>query len=126
MSAVTKEQVIEFLSNMKIKELADMVKELEDLWGVEAAVGGGAVMMAAGPAPVAAAEQTEFDVVMTSFGDNKINVIKVVRELTGLGLKEAKAKVEELPSVVKEKVSKEDAEATKAKLVEAGATVEVK
>jgi len=126
MSAVTKEQVKEYLSNMTIKDLADFVTELEDSWGVKAATGGGMMMMAAAADAPAAVEQTEFNVVMTSFGGNKIQVIKVVRELTGLGLKEAKAKVEEAPTAIKEGVSKDEAEDLKAKLEEAGATIEIK
>lgn len=127
MSAVTKDQVKEFLSNMTIKQLADFVTELEDAWGVKAATGGGMMMMAAAASDApAAVVQTEFNVVMTSFGGNKIQVIKVVRELTGLGLKEAKAKVEEIPATIKEAVSKEEAEDLKAKLEEAGATIEIK
>jgi large subunit ribosomal protein L7/L12 len=128
MSDITKDQVKEFLGNMKIKELADFVKELEEEWGVEAAVGGGAVVVAAaGDAGGAAeAEQTEFDVVMTSFGPKKIQVIKAIREITSLGLKEAKALVEGAPCPVKEAVSKDDAEEIKGKLEEAGATIEIK
>lgn len=126
MSEITKDQVKEFLGNMKIKELADFVKELEDEWGVEAAVGGGAVVVAAGGEAAAAEEQTEFDVVMTSFGAKKIGVIKAIRGITGLGLKEAKAMVEGAPIAVKEGVSKEEAEDVKAKLEEAGASVEIK
>jgi len=126
MSAVTKEQVKEYLSNMTIKDLADFVTELEDSWRVKAATGGGMMMMAAAADAPAAVEQTEFNVVMTSFGGNKIQVIKVVRELTGLGLKEAKAKVEEAPTAIKEGVSKDEAEDLKAKLEEAGATIEIK
>jgi large subunit ribosomal protein L7/L12 len=127
MSDITRDQVKEFLGNMRIKELADFVKELEEEWGVEAAVGGGAVMMAA-PAEggAAAAEQTEFDVHMASFGDKKIQVIKAVRQITGLGLKEAKALVESAPVAIKEAISKDDAEAIKTQLEEAGASVEVK
>ncbi len=124
---ITKEQVIEFLSNLSVMAMADLVKELEDKWGVEAAAGG-AVMMA-GPAAAAAPveEQTEFDVVLESFGDKKINVIKAVREaIPGLGLKEAKTLVESAPAAVKEAVSKEEAESLKKKLEEAGATVKLK
>jgi large subunit ribosomal protein L7/L12 len=128
MSDITKDQVKEFLGNMKIKELADFVKELEEEWVVEAAVGGGAVVVAAaGDAGGAAeAEQTEFDVVMTSFGPKKIQVIKAIREITSLGLKEAKALVEGAPCPVKEAVSKDEAEDIKGKLEEAGATIEIK
>jgi len=127
MAEVSWDQVKDFLSNLTIKELADKVKELEDEWGVEAAVGGGAVVMAAADGGGAAAEeQTEFDAVMTSFGPKKIQVIKAVRELTGLGLKDAKALVEGVPVAIKEGVSKEDAEAIKEKIEEAGGVVEVK
>jgi large subunit ribosomal protein L7/L12 len=128
MSDITKDQVKEFLGNMKIKELADFVKELEEEWGVEAAVGGGAVVVAAAgdAGGGAAAEQTEFDVIMTSFGAKKIQVIKAIREITSLGLKEAKALVEGAPCPVKEAVSKDEAEDIKGKLEEAGATIEIK
>jgi large subunit ribosomal protein L7/L12 len=128
MSDITKDQVKDFLGNMKIKELADFVKELEEEWGVEAAVGGGAIVMAAGgdAGGGAAAEQTEFDVVMTSFGAKKIQVIKAIREITSLGLKEAKALVEGAPCPVKEGVSKDEAEEIKGKLEEAGASIEIK
>lgn len=114
------------LSLKEAKELSDYLK---DVHGIEPAAGGGAVVMAAGGADgagEAAAEQTEFDVVLESFGDQKIGVIKVVRALTGLGLKEAKEAVEGAPSKVKEGVSKEDAEKAKADLEEAGATVAIK
>lgn len=128
MADITRDQVKEYLSNMSIKDLADFVKELEDAWGVEAATGGGAVMMAA-PADgggAAAAEQTEFDVVMTSFGAKKIQVIKAIRQITGLGLKEAKGMVEGVPVAVKEGVSKDDAAKLKEELEAAGASVEIK
>jgi large subunit ribosomal protein L7/L12 len=128
MADITREQVKDYLSNMSIKDLADFVKELEDAWGVEAAVGGGAVVMAAAGdgGGAAAAEQTEFDVVMTSFGAKKIQVIKAIRGITGLGLKEAKAMVEGVPVAVKEAVSKDDAEKLKEELEAAGASVEIK
>ena len=128
MSDITRDQVKEFLGNMRIKELADFVKELEEEWGVEAAVGGGAVVMAgpAGDGAGAVEEQTEFDVVMSSYGDKKIQVIKAVRQLSGLGLKEAKDLVESAPCTVKEAVSKDEAEEVKKALEEAGASVEVK
>ena len=126
MSEITREQVKEFLGNMRIKELADFVKELEDEWGVEAAVGGGAVVVA-GPADAAVAEeQTEFDVVMQSYGDKKIQVIKAIRQISGLGLKDAKDLVESAPCTVKEAVSKDEAEEVKKALDEAGASVEIK
>ena len=120
--AVTKEEVVEFISNMTVLELSEFIKELEDKFGVSAAA---AVAVAAGPVE-AAEEKTEFDVILTAAGAGKINVIKVVREVTGLGLKEAKAIVDEAPKAVKEKISKADAEALKAKLEEAGASVEIK
>ena len=126
--SVTKEQVVEFISNMTVLELAEFIKELEEKFGVSAAAPVAAVAaapVAGGDAP-AAEEKTEFDVVLTSAGGNKINVIKVVRALTGLGLKEAKAKVDEAPSVIKEAAAKTDAEDAKKQLEEAGATVELK
>lgn len=127
MADVTKEQVVEFLSNLSVMEISELVTELEDKWGVEASA---AVAVAAGPAAAgggaAAEEQTEFDVVMTSFGDKKIQVIKAVRSETGLGLKEAKELVESAPATVKEALSKEDAEKVKEALEEAGASVELK
>ncbi|GAW92103.1 50S ribosomal protein L7/L12 [Calderihabitans maritimus] len=120
-------EIIETVKGMTVLELAELVKALEEEFGVTAAA---PVAMAAAPAPGAAEaaqeEQTEFDVILTSPGDKKINVIKVVREITGLGLKDAKALVDEAPKPVKEKVSKEEAEAIKAKLEEAGASVELK
>ena len=121
---MTKEQIMEAIEKMTVLELSEMVKALEEKFGVSAAA-----PMAVAAAPVAAAvaeEQTEFDVILTGAGAAKINVIKVVRELTGLGLKEAKDLVDGAPKAVKEKISKSDAEAVKAKLVEAGASVEVK
>ncbi len=124
---MTKEQIMEAIEQMTVLELSELVKALEEKFGVSAAA---PVAMAAAPAAGAAAaaaeEQTEFDVILTNAGAGKINVIKVVREVTGLGLKEAKDLVDGAPKPVKEKVSKADAEAIKAKLVEAGATVEVK
>ena len=126
--SVTKEQVVEFISNMTVLELAEFIKELEEKFGVSAAapVAAVAAAPAAGADAPAAEEKTEFDVVLTSAGGNKINVIKVVRALTGLGLKEAKAKVDEAPSVIKEAAAKADAEDAKKQLEEAGATVEMK
>jgi large subunit ribosomal protein L7/L12 len=126
--SVTKEQVVDFISNMTVLELAEFIKELEEKFGVSAAAPVAAVAaapVAGGDAP-AAEEKTEFDVVLSSAGGNKINVIKVVRALTGLGLKEAKAKVDEAPSVIKEAAAKADAEDAKKQLEEAGATVELK
>ncbi len=127
MSDLTKEQVIDFLSNMPVMELAGLVKDLEDKWGVSAAAP--VAVAAAGPAGDAAAaeEKTEFDVVLKSFGEKKINVIKAVRELvSGLGLKEAKTMVEGAPTTVKEAVSKEEAEEAVKKLKDAGADAEMK
>ncbi len=124
--SVTKEQVIEFIENMTVLELADFVKELEDKFGVSAAA---PVAMMAGPVAGGAeeaAEQTEFDVILQGAGDKKVQVIKAVREITGLGLKEAKALVDGAPAPVKEGVAKEEAEQLKAKLEEVGAIVEVK
>ncbi|MGL5512570.1 MAG: 50S ribosomal protein L7/L12 [Sporomusa sp.] len=122
---MTKEQIMEAIEQMTVLELSEMVKALEEKFGVSAAA---PVAVAAAPVAAAAAaeEQSEFDVILTSPGAGKINVIKVVREVTGLGLKEAKDLVDAAPKAVKEKISKADAEALKAKLVEAGATVEVK
>ena len=126
MADITKEQVVEFIANMTVLELAEFIKELEEKFGVSAAAP--AVAVAAAPAAAAPAEEekTEFDVILKEAGANKIGVIKVVRALTGLGLKEAKEKVDGAPSTLKEAVSKEDAEAAKKELTEAGATVEIK
>jgi len=125
--ALTNEELIEELSNKPIMEVVDLVKALEDKWGVSAAA---PVAVAAGPAgggeAAVAEEQTEFDVVLTSFGENKVPVIKVVRALTGLGLKEAKDLVEGVPSAVKEATSKDDAEDVKKQLEEVGASVDIK
>jgi large subunit ribosomal protein L7/L12 len=125
MANITKDDVIEFVSNMSVLELSDLVKELEEKFGVSAAM-----PMAAAPAgaaaPVEAEEKTEFDVILSEVGDKKIQVIKTIRAVTGLGLKEAKAVVDEAPKPVKEGVSKEEAEDVKKQLEEAGATVEVK
>lgn len=125
--AITKEDVLEFISNLSVLELSELVKEFEEKFGVSAApvmVAGAAV--AAGGAAAAAEEKTEFNIVLVDSGDKKINVIKVVRALTGLGLKEAKDAVEGTPSVLKEGVSKDEAEAAKKELEEAGAKVELK
>ena len=128
MADITKEQVIEFIEKMSVLELAEMVKELEDKFGVSAAapVAVAAAGPAAGGEAAAAEEKTEFDVVLTSAGDKKINVIKVVRAVTGLGLKEAKDLVDGAPNAVKEGASKEEAEGIKSQLEEAGAGVELK
>ena len=120
-------EILEAVKGLTVLELAELVKAFEEEFGVTAAAPVAAVATAAGgPAGDAAEEQSEFDVVLTAAGDKKINVIKVVREITGLGLKEAKAVVDEAPKAVKEKIGKEDAEALKAKLEEAGASVELK
>jgi large subunit ribosomal protein L7/L12 len=129
MAAITKEDVIEFIANMSVLELSEMVKEMEEKFGVSAAAP--VAMMAAGPAgeaggAEAAEEKNEFDVILTTAGDKKIAVIKEVRAITGLGLKEAKALVDEAPKPVKEGVPKEEAEKIKAQLEEAGAQVELK
>jgi large subunit ribosomal protein L7/L12 len=129
MADVTKEQVVDFISNMTVLELSQFIKELEEKFGVSAAAPVAAMMAApaAGGAEAAAEEEkTEFDVILKEVGGNKIGVIKVVRALTGLGLKEAKAKVDEVPSVIKEAVSKDQAEDAKKQLEEAGAKVEFK
>lgn len=129
--AVTKEEVVEFISNMTVLELSEFIKELEEKFGVSAAAPAAAMVMAApagGDAGGAAAaeEKTEFDVVLKEVGANKIGVIKVVRALTNLGLKEAKEKVDTTPSTIKEGASKEEAEEAKKQLTEAGAVVELK
>ena len=128
--AATREDVIEYLKSMTLIEASQLVKELEETFGVSAAAAavaapaaGGA---AGGEATAAAEEKTEFDVILQAVGGNKINVIKVVREVTALGLKEAKDLVEAAPKAVKEGVSKEEAETVRQKLADAGATVEVK
>lgn len=123
---MTKEQIMEAIEQMTVLELAELVKALEEKFGVSAAAPVAVAAPVAGAAAPAAEEQTEFDVILANAGASKINVIKVVREITGLGLKEAKELVDGAPKPVKEKVSKADAEAIKAKLAEAGATVEVK
>ena len=127
MADVTKDQVIDFLSEMNIMDLMALKTELEDKWGVDASAAAPVAMMAAGGGGAEAAEEkTEFDVVLTSFGGNKIPVIKAVRELTGLGLSQAKELVEGAPSTVKEAASKEEADSMKAKIEEAGGEVELK
>jgi large subunit ribosomal protein L7/L12 len=126
MSVITKDQILEAISSMSVMDVVELVKSMEEKFGVSAAAPM-AMAMAAGPAAAAAVEEkTEFNVVMKTFGDNKINVIKVIRAITGLGLKEAKDMVEGVPSVVKEGVSKADADSFKKQLEEAGATVEIK
>jgi len=119
------QEIIEIVKGLTVLELSELVKELEETFGVSAAAPA-AVAVAAAPAAAPAEEQTEFDVILTGAGDKKINVIKVVRELTALGLKEAKALVDEAPKPVKEKITKEEANDIKAKLEEAGASVEIK
>jgi large subunit ribosomal protein L7/L12 len=120
---MSKEQILEAIKGMTVLELNDLVKAIEEEFGVTAAA---PVAVIAGGGAAVEEEQTEFDVILTSAGAAKIGVIKVVREITGLGLKEAKDLVDGAPKPVKEKISKDDAEAIKAKLVEAGASVEVK
>ena len=121
--ATTKEDVLEFISNLSVLELSELVKEFEEKFGVTAQA---TVVAAGGAAAEAVEEQTEFNVVLTDAGAKKINAIKVVRAITGLGLKEAKAAVEETPSVLKEGVSKEEAEELKKQIEEAGASCELK
>ena len=126
-AGISKEDVIEFISSMTVLELSEFIKELEEKFGVSAAAPVG--IAAATPAAQAqeeAPEKTEFDVILTAVGDKKIQVIKEVRAITGLGLKEAKAVVDEVPSPVKEGVTKEEAGRIKSQLEEAGATVEIK
>lgn len=125
---ITKEDVIEFIANMSVLDLSELIKEMEEKFGVSAAAP--VAMMAVGPGAGGGAEeaeeQTEFDVILTAFGDKKIQVIKEVRAITGLGLKDAKELVDGAPKPVKEGVAKEEAEKVKAQLEEAGAQVEVK
>jgi large subunit ribosomal protein L7/L12 len=125
--AVSKEEILDTIANMTVLEIVDLIKAMEDKFGVSAAAAAVAVAPVAGGAAAAVVEeQTEFNVVMTSFGDNKVNVIKEVRAITGLGLKEAKDLVEGVPSVVKEAIAKKDAEEIKKKLEAAGAKVDIK
>ncbi|GAA0575709.1 50S ribosomal protein L7/L12 [Halomonas salifodinae] len=122
--ALTKEDIINAVADMSVMEVVDLIEAMEEKFGVSAAAA-----VVAGPAggeAAAAEEQTEFDLVLTSAGEKKVNVIKVVREITGLGLKEAKGAVDGAPATIKEALSKDDAEAAKAKLEEAGASVELK
>lgn len=119
---MSKETILEEIKGMSVLELNDLVKAIEEEFGVTAA----APVAAGGAVAAVEEEQSEFDVILTGVGASKINVIKIVREITGLGLKEAKDVVDNAPKAIKEKVSKEEAEATKAKLEEAGASVEVK
>ncbi|MCZ6473435.1 MAG: 50S ribosomal protein L7/L12 [SAR324 cluster bacterium] len=128
MAEITKDQVIEFISSMSVLELSEMVKDMEEKFGVSAAAvaAAPAAVPAAGGDAAAVEDQTAFTVVLTSAGDKKINVIKEVRALTGLGLKEAKDLVESAPKAIKEAVEKEEAEKIKAKIEEAGGQVDVK
>lgn len=125
--AVTKEELLETIGNMSVLELSELIKDMEEKFGVSAQAAVAAAPAAgAGEAAEAAEEQTEFDVVLSSYGENKVGVIKAVRAVTGLGLKEAKDLVESAPSAVKEGASKDDAESIKSQLEEAGASVELK
>jgi len=124
--AASQEDILETISNMSVMEVVNLISAMEDKFGVSAAAAVAAAPAAAADAGAAAEEKTEFDVVMTSFGSNKVSVIKVVRAITGLGLKEAKELVEGAPSPVKEGASKDEAEDIKKQLEEAGASVEVK
>ena len=127
MASITKDQVIDFIANMSVLEMSELVKEMEEKFGVSAAAAAVAAPAAAGGATDAPSEEkTEFNVILTSFGEKKINVIKEVRGITGLGLKEAKEAVEAAPKAIKEGVSKEEAEEIKKKLEEAGASAEIK
>ncbi len=124
--SVTREEIKQALGKMPVMELVELIGELEKEWGVSAAAPVAVAAMPAGGAAAAVEEQTEFNVIMTAFGENKVGVIKVIRALTGLGLKEAKDLVEGVPSTVKEGVAKAEAEDVKKQLQDAGATVEVK
>ena len=127
MADITKDQVINFIANMSVLEMSELVKDMEEKFGVSAAAAAVATPAAGGGGGEAATEEnTEFDVILTSFGEKKINVIKEIRGITGLGLKEAKEAVESAPKAVKESVSKEEAEEIKKKLEEAGASAEIK
>ncbi len=123
--AVSTQEILDTISNMTVLEVVDLIKAMEDKFGVSAAAAAVAVAAPAGAAAVVE-EQTEFDVILKGFGENKVNVIKTIRAITGLGLKEAKDLVEGVPSTVKEAVSKADAESMKKQLEEAGASVELK
>ncbi|RMD67827.1 MAG: 50S ribosomal protein L7/L12 [Gammaproteobacteria bacterium] len=124
--AVTKEEILDAISNMTVMEIVDLISAMEEKFGVSAAAAVAAAPAGAAAPAEAPEEKTEFNVVLNSFGSNKVAVIKAVRAITGLGLKEAKELVESAPAVVKEGVSKEEAEAIKKQLEEAGATVEIK
>ena len=125
MTAVQTE-ILDKIASMSVLELSELIKAMEDKFGVSAAAAVAVAGPAAGPAPAAAEEQTEFTVVLASFGENKVNVIKAVREITGLGLKEAKDLVDGAPKPVKEGIPKADAEAAKKKLEDAGAKADIK
>ncbi|MCF6212125.1 MAG: 50S ribosomal protein L7/L12 [Gammaproteobacteria bacterium] len=124
--AVSKEDILETIASMSVMEVVDLIEAMEEKFGVSAAAAVAVAAPAGGDAGDAVVEQTEFDVVMTNFGDNKVSVIKAVRSITGLGLKEAKGLVESAPTPVKEGVSKDEAEEVKKQLEEAGAAVELK
>jgi len=127
MADITKDQVVDFIANMSVLDMSELVKEMEEKFGVSAAAAAVAAPAAgSGGTEAAAEEKSEFDVILTSFGEKKINVIKEVRSITGLGLKEAKEAVESAPKAIKEGVSKEGAEEIKKKLEEAGASAEIK
>jgi large subunit ribosomal protein L7/L12 len=124
--AVSKEDILDTIGNMTVLEVVDLISAMEEKFGVSAAAAVAAMPAAGAAAAPVVEEQTEFDVIMTSFGANKVNVIKVIRTLTGLGLKEAKDLVEAVPSTVKEAVSKAEADDVKKQLEEAGASVDIK
>ena len=127
MADITKDQVVDFIANMSVLEMSELVKEMEEKFGVSAAAAAvAAPATGGGESEAAPEEKTEFDIILTSFGEKKINVIKEVRSITGLGLKEAKEAVESAPKAIKEGVSKEEAEEVKKKLEEAGASAEIK
>lgn|SRR5699024_3618510 len=126
MSDITRDQVIDFLSELNVIQISELVKELEEKWGVSAAAPVAVAAAGGGGGEAAAEEQTEFDVILADIGGQKIKVIKAVREITGLGLKDAKDLVESAPKAVKEGVSKEEADTIQGKLEEAGAKVELK
>jgi len=124
--AVSKEDILDTISNMSVMDVVELIEAMEEKFGVSAAAAVAAAPVAAAGDGEAAAEQTEFDVVLTSFGENKISVIKAVRSITGLGLKEAKEAVEGTPTVIKEGANKDEAETIKKQLEEAGASAELK
>lgn len=123
--AVSKEEILQAISDMSVMDIVELIKSMEDKFGVSAAAAAPVMVAAVADAP-AAEEKTEFDIVMKSFGENKVNVIKAIRTITGLGLKEAKDLVESVPATVKEGISKTEADDIKKQLEEAGASVEVK